>query len=235
MPSPSGWVFLVLVCVILPALAVRSALRLRRPGITPTRAQYLMSVAISQSIVLVPALLAARYEDIRLLPRAHLSAAGLAAGAALLLVALGTLPARWRWKPAEERSRLLWMYPQRPADLWWWALVSLAAGIGEEIVYRGVLLTIWMRMLGDWWAAAGVCVAVFAVAHSVQGWRAVLVIVPFTAGFHVIVRLTGDLYTAMVVHVVYDFLAGVIVLTLIRREGLAPTESGGSCSGGIAC
>jgi membrane protease YdiL (CAAX protease family) len=227
MPTPSGWVFLFLACVLLPWLAIRSATRVRRPGGVPTRAQYLVSVAISQAILLVPALLAARYDVIALFPSPRFSPEGLAAAAVLLIVALGTLPMRWRWKPPEERRQLLWMYPHRPADLRWWALVSLAAGVGEEIVYRGVLFTLWMRMLDSWWASVAICVVVFALAHFVQGWRAVLAVVLFAVGFHVVVRLTGDLYTAIAAHFVYDFLAGVIVLRLIRREGLLQGGAGG--------
>jgi len=66
---------------------------------------------------------------------------------------------------------------------------------------------------------------VFALAHFAQGWRAVLVIVAFAAASHGIVSATGDLYTAMFVHVVYDFLAGVLILRLARADGLRPGEA----------
>jgi membrane protease YdiL (CAAX protease family) len=94
------------------------------------------------------------------------------------------------------------------------------AGIVEEIVYRGALFTLWQRVLGSWWAAAALCSLAFALAHFVQGWRAMVVIIAFALGSHAIVRLTGDLYTVMAVHVVYDFLAGLIVIGLARRDGL---------------
>ena len=70
-----------------------------------------------------------------------------------------------------------------------------------------------------------VCVLVFAISHFVQGWRAMVVIVALAAASHGIVYLTGDLYTAMFVHVVYDFLAGVMLLRLARADGLLPARA----------
>jgi membrane protease YdiL (CAAX protease family) len=60
----------------------------------------------------------------------------------------------------------------------------------------------------------GACVFVFALGHWVQGRGAMVIIVIFAAAFHVLVRLTGDLYTAIVVHVVYDFAAGMLLWRL---------------------
>lgn len=39
---------------------------------------------------------------------------------------------------------------------------------------------------------------------------------------HWIVRISGNLYTAMFVHVTYDFLVGIIFLKLATKEGLLP-------------
>ena len=42
---------------------------------------------------------------------------------------------------------------------------------------------------------------------------------------HALVLLTGDLYKAMAVHVVYDFLAGLMLMRLARRDGLLPART----------
>lgn len=218
--SPSGWTFVVVMTLVFPLLAIRSAQRVRRPGGTPNRSQHLTSVFVSQAMMLVLALIAMDSEHVALLPHAELDWREPVSAAVFLAVTLGTLPMRWRWKPREERARNLWMLPTRTSDLGWWAVVALVAGVVEELVYRGVLFTLWQRALGSWWAATAVCSAAFALVHFVQAWRAVVAIALFAVGSHTIVRLTGDLYTVIAVHIVYDFVAGVLLIALARRDGL---------------
>lgn len=216
--SPFGWLFLLLTTVLVPLAAFRSARRVRRPGGTPTRRQHLLSVAFTQGWFLFLALAVARTDWINLFPRRPLGPFDAAFVAAFLVPTLGTLPARWRWKPREERERLRWMFPQRPADLGWWALVSLTAGTVEEVVYRGAMFTLWCRVAGTWWTATAICVAAFALAHFVQGWRAMLVIALFTLPLHLVVAYTGHLYTAMIAHALYDLGAGILIMRLYAGE-----------------
>ena len=79
-----------------------------------------------------------------------------------------------------------------------------------------VLLT---RLVGDVWIAAALCVAMFAVAHAVQGGRTVVIIVAFAAAFHALVALSGSLYVAMGAHALYDVLAGLNYGRLGERLG----------------
>jgi membrane protease YdiL (CAAX protease family) len=225
--TPSGWVFLALICVFLPLMAIRTALRVRQPGRSPTRVQHLTSVFVTQAMTLALALSAARYEDIRLFPPPSLGAFNLAVVLAFLVPTLGTLPMRWSWKSEVEKRRMIWMLPHGSADLWWWTIVALAAAIVEEIVYRGVMITLWQRILGSWWAAMVVCVAVFSLVHFLQGWRAMAAIALTAMAAHLIVRGTGDLYTAITVHFIYDLLAGFVLLRCARRDGVLPTDAFG--------
>ena len=228
--TPSGWCFLLVISGLVPLLAIRTAFVVRKPGRKPTAAQHLVSVVLSQGMTLFLALCAMSYDRLELFPRLELSWKEPALAIAFLVPALATLPLRWRWKPLEQRRRSLWLYPRGPRDLVRWAIVSLLAGTVEEIVYRGALLQLWQRVLGSWWPAMLVCVLVFAVAHFVQGWRVMVVILALGAGFHAIVRLTGNLYTAMFVHVVYDFAAGIVLMRLARADGLLEAESETSAS-----
>jgi membrane protease YdiL (CAAX protease family) len=171
-------------------------------------------------MTLLAALLAATYDWIELFPSPDFGALDILLFVAALTAFLATLPPRWRWKTAEEKQRMLWILPRTNADLSWWAVVSLVAGIVEEIVYRGVMVALLQRILGSWALAVIACVAVFTVSHWVQGWRAMVAIAVTAVVMHLVVRWTGDLYTAMAVHAVYDFFAGVIMLRLARRGGL---------------
>ena len=219
--TPAGSTFLVITSAVLPLLALRSAWRLGGSATRPTRVQYAISLVVTQGMTLMLALSAARYESISLFPPPRFGLAQFGMAAAFLIPALGTLPSRWSWKTRREKESLLWLLPHSVTDLGWWAIVALAAGIIEEIVYRGVMFSLWRSVLGPG-AAVAVCVVVFALAHAVQGWRAMLVIALMAAGAHIIVLATGDLYTAMGVHVLYDFAAGGVLLQLARRERLLP-------------
>jgi membrane protease YdiL (CAAX protease family) len=223
--SAVGWCYLLVISGLLPLLAIRTAFQVRKPGPRPTAQQHLISVAFTQFLSLFLALLALRSDRLELFPRPELGWQEPVVALAFLALTLGTLRRRWRWKPLEERGRNLWLYPRSTPDLVRWAAVSLMAGTVEEVVYRGVLLQLWQRVLGAWWPAMLLSALVFALAHFAQGWRAVLVTVAFAAATHGIVSATGDLYTAMFVHVVYDFLAGVLILRLARADGLLPGEA----------
>jgi membrane protease YdiL (CAAX protease family) len=181
---------------------------------------------MAQVVPLVMAFSAATYEGVELFPTPRMTAAAAGAAIVFLIVTLGTLPWRWRTKRDEERRRMLWMIPNRLSDLWWWALVAMAAGFGEEIVYRGVMFELWRRMLGSWLGAAAICVVVFTLAHFVQGRRAMAIIALIAAGFHAMVWLNGNLYAAMAVHAVYDFVAGWAIMRLAYRDGLLKADEG---------
>jgi len=222
--QPTGAIFLALTSLFLPLAALRSARRVRRAPQPPSRATHLTSFAVSQAILLFPALLAARYEGIRLFPPLRLGPENAGIVLAFLVTTLGTLPLRWRWKPREERARVLWMLPRSTRDLAWWLGVALIAGVVEEIAYRGAMFVLWRRALGIAPAFA-ICAGAFALAHAAQGWRAMVVILGIALVSHGIVLATGDLYTAMIAHATYDLLAGALLLRLARRDGLLPASA----------
>ena len=222
--TPSGAVFLFLTTAYIPFLAVRSGRRVQKATATPTRAQHLVSVFLTQGLGLLVAMFAATYEELDLFPAPRVGWTNVALVFAFLVPSLGSLPWRWSWRTLESKRGMMWMLPNKSSDLAWWVLVSLVAGIVEEIVYRGVMVQLWERLLGGWWPAVAVCAIAFGVAHFVQGWRTVAVIAVLAVANHLIVRATGDLYTAMAIHFVYDLLAGVILLRLARRDGVARTS-----------
>jgi membrane protease YdiL (CAAX protease family) len=65
----------------------------------------------------------------------------------------------------------------------------------------------------------------------VQGLRTVAIIALMAVGNHLIVRASGDLYTAMAIHFVYDLLAGVVLLQLAKRDGVAAGSPAPGASG----
>jgi membrane protease YdiL (CAAX protease family) len=132
-----------------------------------------------------------------------------------------------RWKRnVERRVKRLWLVmPRDGVERALWVGVSLAAGIGEEIVYRGVLFTVLTRATDSALAAGAVCTIAFALAHWTQGRSSVLVIAAFTIVFHLVVWTTGSLYVAMAVHVAYDLAAGFAYSYWGRRLGYPRTDA----------
>lgn len=217
---PIAWAYLVLVGLWVPWACLGVLSRVCETSVAPTRRQHFLSVCVTQGAMLAFALWVARIDWIVLFPWVEPRLEDLGLALAFLVPALGTLPLRWSWKSESSKRRAMWVYPHRMRDLGWWSAVSLLAGIGEEIVYRGVLFTLCLRLLGSWWAAALACATSFALAHVIQGWRSVALIAAMSLAMHGLVLRAGNLYTAMVIHFTYDMLAGVLLIALIRRDGL---------------
>jgi membrane protease YdiL (CAAX protease family) len=148
-------------------------------------------------------------------------ARGLAVGAAFYIAAVLYMQPRWR-RAVEKRSPIVSLYmPSDFEERAWWILVSLLAGVGEEITWRGVQTQLLVPIVGTYAVAALLSAISFGGAHFVQGWRSVLVIVVFALGFQAIVLASGGLYVAMLVHVAYDVTAGLMYGKLGRELSYA--------------
>lgn len=98
----------------------------------------------------------------------------------------------------------------RPVDL---LLIALCAGVGEELLFRGLIQGGLARWWGEWPALA-VASVVFGLAHCMTREYAVFAtVLGFLLGWLVIV--TGDLTAAIVAHAGYDFVA----LLLLTKKG----------------
>jgi len=161
----------------------------------------------------------ARTQWIVLFPAALPPVGAVLAGVAFYAVAVGWMRPRWR-RAVEKRARVVHLFmPATGEERAWWIAVSVLAGIGEEITWRGVQAALLFALTGNLWAAALLSSLSFGMAHIVQGWRSSAVIVVFALAFHVLVGLAGSLYVAMAVHVVYDITAGIHYGRLGRELG----------------
>ena len=77
------------------------------------------------------------------------------------------------------------------------------------MTYRGVMFAIVAGLTGSPLAAAAVASVVFGVSHVVQGWRSVVIIMGIALALHGLVALSGSLLPAIVIHAVYDAVAGL--------------------------
>lgn len=100
------------------------------------------------------------------------------------------------------------------------ALIALSAGVGEEMLFRGVLQSSLGSWLGLGWGLS-VASVLFGLLHPISLPYIVLMIgVGFYFGGAFL--LTGNLLTVMVTHAVYDFALMSYLLKFTRSEPLGP-------------
>lgn len=96
-------------------------------------------------------------------------------------------------------------------------LLSLTAGITEEIIFRGFLIGV-LALIWPFWLAALVSVAAFLATHLYQGPRGMLRILPITLAMTGLYVLSGVLWPAIVVHALVDATAGGLIAIIDAFE-----------------
>ncbi len=90
-------------------------------------------------------------------------------------------------------------------------LISLLAGLGEEMLFRGVVQDFIERTSGSPWMAVGIASLVFGLVHPITKAYAVLagLIGVYFGGLYL---ATGNLLVPVVAHATYDFVALIYLL-----------------------
>ncbi len=100
-------------------------------------------------------------------------------------------------------------------------LISIMAGIGEEVFFRAFLQGSLGRVVNPWIALAVVS-AVFGVVHMVSiGYAIFAGLLGFYLG--TLLLLTGNLFVAVAVHALFDFVA----ILLVSRMTFSPASEPG--------
>lgn len=142
----------------------------------------------------------------------------LALGTALLfLLFLGVE----RVASIEEHPLLAQLIPRTRHERRLFAGLSVVAGLGEEVVFRGFLLAVLAPALGDPWTALLVSSLAFGVLHVYQGPWGIARTALLGALFGVSVLLHGTLWPAVIVHVLYDWFGGLVY----GPRALPPSDS----------
>lgn len=226
--------FLLVNCVLMPFLVVRTHLRskrITRPEI-PRRKLYISSILVLTALTLLALVVVV---DVRLplFPIWRPKPGEVAVG---LLLLVGWFVLREVLIPllrkGAEKS------PVRMPTTWrqfvLWCGVSLVAGVGEEIIYRGVMYSTLAWWLGSSILAVVVSAVVFGLAHMTQGPRSALFITAVALSMHWLVLWSGTLYMAMIVHATFDAAVGLRYLLQPHRRVLwipaSPTGDPGSGS-----
>lgn len=131
---------------------------------------------------------------------------GVSATLPMIPVLVGMLFCQWR--PIAWLRRLVTRFVRQGfgrASLWQLALVSVAAGLGEEILFRGALQPIAVAATSP---VVGVVIVslLFGLVHAASWsyfWLASLV----GAYFGVLAYWRGEILSAAIAHALYDFIA----------------------------
>jgi hypothetical protein len=216
-----GWYHLAFFGLYIPLAALRGRRKLLAASCAapPNRLRHMQTTAFMLVLLTGLSLYIAPRQGIELFPRAVPPLPALVAGVAFYAAAVAYMRPRWR-RAVEKRARVVHLFmPANATERAWWIAVSVLAGVGEEITWRGVQAALLITLMGSFWIAALISAASFGGAHALQGWKSVGIIVLMALGFHALVWLSGSLYVAMAVHLAYDITAGLNYGRLGRELG----------------
>ncbi|MBB6170253.1 membrane protease YdiL (CAAX protease family) [Nocardiopsis mwathae] len=113
--------------------------------------------------------------------------------------------------------------PRTPAERRLAAALAITAGIGEELLYRGLFIALGVSFGLPLWAAAILSCVLFAIAHLYQGWWGL--VGPGLVGvlFTVVYLGTGSLIIPILLHIALD----VRSLLISRGSGGGGGDHGG--------
>lgn len=99
-------------------------------------------------------------------------------------------------------------------------LVSLSAGLGEEVVYRGYLIVVLGALFSDIWWAAAVSSMAFSILHAYQGVMGIVRSGVLGFVFAAAFIAGGSLWPLIIVHTGVDLVSGLwLGPRMISREG----------------
>ena len=133
-------------------------------------------------------------------------------------IALGTIDLHNLEKSKDDAMRMLSpIAPHTYLEAGLFVLLSVCAGLFEEIIFRGYL----QRQLGALGqnAVIGIVVsgAIFGLAHGYQGGRMMIAIAIFGVFFGIMAYLRKSLRPGMIAHAMQDSIAGITLFTMLKH------------------
>ena len=208
MPGIAGWYHLAFFGLLIPWAAWRSRLRFASQPLPPRR-RHFIAVLIQLILFLVISISVAHVEGIDLVTPPRTEWPGWLLAGALLGGGVVLMAPVWR-RGVERRERKVHLFmPRTGPERRLWVAVAVAAGVSEEVTYRGVMFALLAGLTGSGLAGAVLASLVFGVSHIVQGWRSAAVITVIALLLHGLVALSGTLLLAIAIHAIYDVVAGL--------------------------
>ena len=116
-----------------------------------------------------------------------------------------------RAKMRKQFDWLSFVIPHEHAERRTFGVVSVTAGVCEEIVFRGYLTAYFVALFGiPLWAGALLSTAAFGMAHMYQGPAGMLKCAAVGGAMAVLYLMTGSLWAPMLAHAAIDLTSGYI-------------------------
>jgi membrane protease YdiL (CAAX protease family) len=216
--GPVAWVFLLL-ALFIPWSAWRSRSRVLQLPAWPSRSRRFVTGLFVQLWFVAMALMVASRLGITLFVARAPSVLQIMAAAAVVAVLVALMAPLWR-RAVEKRSwRAYFFMPRTGAERALWSVNAVAAGVCEEIFYRGVLTAVLGGVLHSALAGAAASAALFGLAHAFQSRVSMAIIVGIAAAMQALTWWSGALWLAMAAHTAYDLVAGFSYGRLGERLG----------------
>ena len=117
-----------------------------------------------------------------------------------------------------EKSSFL---PEKIRELPAYILLCICAGVFEEIIYRGFMVTYFLtNQDGTTFPIIAIMAPsiLFSLAHYYQGWTSVLKIFIFASLLSGIFIVSKSIYPTMVLHFLIDLTSGLIIMKKNKRQ-----------------
>jgi uncharacterized protein len=135
-----------------------------------------------------------------------------------LRIALGTIDLHNLAKTKDDTLRMLGpIAPHTYLEAGLFVLLSICAGLFEEIIFRGYLQRQFKALSNN--AAIGIAMSaiIFGLGHGYQGTRMMIVIAVFGSLFGILAHLIKSLRPGMMAHAFQDSLSGISLFFLVRQ------------------
>ena len=138
--------------------------------------------------------------------------------ASIVLTALGIL-FRIAHLSTPEKT-IVQLAPQNMLQLMLWIVLSISAGICEELVFRGYLLQQFASAGQQIYLGVFFSSLIFGVAHGYEGARGMIAITIYGALFCLLAMRRGSLRTGMMAHAWHDIFSGIALMILKQAKVL---------------
>jgi len=223
-------IILLLLAVVFPLLGVRDyrlLLRRTNEGVADARVKFYKGVLVFHWPLTIGLLAwwllsGNSLESMGLIPVADgwpWAAIGVGVFAILAQVIYLAIVSRNAGKLTEVKKQigdLACLAPQTPREDRLSDMVSITAGVCEEILYRGLLLATLVSLVGMWPAVA-ITSLIFGLGHAYQGISGIAKTGLVGLVLALLTVSSGSLYIAIVLHAVIDLTSGRIMKRALRN------------------
>lgn len=128
---------------------------------------------------------------------------------------------RWRIKSLERKNPIASFVPIDRRELFHFIFLALAAGVGEEIIFRGYLIHYLVFWTGN--STEGIITAclissaLFAFLHGYQGLRSMIKIFLISLCFAAIFVYSQSLFIVIIIHTLIDVIGAWLGISLLKN------------------